>query len=98
MQSNTDYKQGWMTSEFWVSILTVGAILLKVMGIDVDTNDINVLALNITGLIAGSLAIWGIVSRYIKSRSETKVAQINADVTQQAIKAGQPVTLTFGGK
>ena len=91
-------KPGYLTTEFWVSVLTVGAILLKVMGIDVDSNDINVLALNIAGLIGGALAVWGIVSRYVKSRSETKIARMNLETARFAIEDGKPVTLSLGGK
>lgn len=91
-------KPGYLTTEFWVSVLTVGAILLKLFGIDISTDDINLLALNIAGLIAGSLAVWGIVSRYIKSRAETKVARLNAEITKLAVESGKPVTLSLGGK
>lgn len=89
-------KPGYLTTEFWVSILTVGAILLKVAGIDVSTEDVNALALNIAGLVAGSLAVWGIVSRYIKSRSEVKRAVLVTEATRVAAASKTPYSISFG--
>ena len=89
---------GYKTTEFWFSLISVAVILLKLVGIDVSLEDQQALATSIAGLVAGLLAVWGIVSRYIKSRSEIKQAIIYKEVTAEAAKSGQPVTFNFGGK
>lgn len=91
-------KPGYTTTEFWVSIISVAAILLKLAGIDVTPADQNALASSLAGLIVGFLAVMGIVTRYIKSRTDTKVAQMEAGIALEAAKAGRPVTLSLGRK
>lgn len=91
-------KPGYTTTEFWVSIVSVAAILLKVLGVDISPEDQDALAASLATVIVGALAVWGIVTRYIKSRSEQKIAQLNANVTREAVRAGKPVTLSLGGK
>lgn len=89
---------GYKTTEFWFSLISVAAILLKLVGIDVSPEDQNALATSLAGLVVGFLAVWGIVSRYIKSRSDIKQARLYQQVALDAAKAGRPVTLSLGSK
>lgn len=89
-------KSGYTTTEFWFSVISVGAILLKLAGVDVSSEDQSTLATSLAGLAVGFLAVWGIVSRYIKGRSEVKKAALDAEVVRLAVKAGKPVTLNLG--
>lgn len=91
-------KPGYTTSEFWFSVITVGAILLKVVGIDINADDAQSLAVAIAGIVGGFLAVWGIVARYIKGRSQVKSAALQAEGLRNLGYTGAPVNLTFGGK
>lgn len=91
-------KPGYLTSEFWFSVLTVVAILAKLFGIDVDAADRETLSVTIAGLVAGLVTVWGIVSRYIRSRAEVKAAALQAEGIRNLGFTGAPVNLTFGGK
>lgn len=91
-------KPGYLTTEFWFSVITVGAILLKIFGIEIDTGDQQTLAVSVAAIVGGLAVVWGIVARYLKSRTDVKAAVSQAESIRNLGYTGAPVTLTFGGK
>lgn len=93
-----DNKPGWKTTEFWFSVVSVATILLKLIGIDLSPEDRDALAIGLAGLVAGFLAVWGIVSRYIKSRSDIKVTRTSVEAIDTATRSSKgPLTINLGG-
>lgn len=94
-------KPGYLTTEFWLSVIPIVAILFKLIGVDLDHNDFEPLAASVAALLGGGLVIWGIVGRYIKGRSEVKAAQaIGRGIEGYAAmnNGTAPLTVTYGGK
>lgn len=77
-------KAGYLTTEFWVTIVAQGLALLVITGV-VRTEDRGTLETSITrgieaafAFIASATTIW----KYIQSRGETKRKAIEAETAQ----------------
>lgn len=65
-------KKGYLTSEFWVTVVPVLALVLRGFGVDIDEGASSELALGIGGAVAGVYAL---------GRTALKVFRIkNADM------------------
>ena len=69
VESVTEQKPGWKTTEFWLTLFAAGAGVLVATGV-LSNEDVVTLQELIMGVVLAVLPIW----EYIKSRTEVKTA------------------------